>query len=153
MLTLLLNGKLSLDIPDEWKAIEKSKIDIAIAGKEQPFLALSDEATKTSCMLFYSNQELNSDNFEDIFKQQHTYLIRMTPGYAEFGAPRKETDGRMNQCLIYKQNAPDGGELFMIFYMTYVDNRMLFGIFSCPYAQREKLNTKTMALIESITVS
>jgi hypothetical protein len=152
MPTQYLNGKLTINTPENWKPIDDETLIDRLTVKEHPFLAISSDNLKATCMLFYPNEKLCIENFDEVFNQQRTYFVRMTPGYAEFGMPRKELNGRMNQCLIYKQNAPDGGELFVTFYLTHVDERMLFGLFSCPFENREKLNKIVMSMIESITI-
>ena len=56
MLTQCLNGKLTITTPDNWNPMDDEMLTARLTNKEHPFLAISSDDLKATCMLFYTDE-------------------------------------------------------------------------------------------------
>ena len=151
----LIDVGISISLPDFLKDISEEDISKIFPATEQPIILRSCTERNVSFLINASDvPKSDSGNEEEfvlgLFRGQHNFISRLTPGYVEHGVRSKTIDCHTIACLEYSSNTIDD-TLYNIFFLTVHNDKMIFGTFSCLAKDLLEMNIVFLACLSTLS--
>jgi hypothetical protein len=149
----LLNGKIEMLIPKEFKVMESDVLKIKYTGNMKPELVLTNEnATTTIALTFIAARADSSliqpytENIMQTYKKGYP-----TATWHKNGV--RSINGKKVGYIILSHDAQDKTKVFDYLFLTDVDGKLLVGSFNCEEKERTKWESVGEQIVTSLKVN